>query len=144
MELKDVIHYYIGAKCKIVNDADIWYMTGVENRMFRTEIYAFTQDLHTSFDLDKVTPILRRIDSLTDEECISLAALSELPEDFVDPIVSINKLGDKIVTWGASVKFNCTGELFYCAEQFKYLLSLHIDLFSLIDAGLAVDEATIK
>lgn len=36
------------------------------------------------------------------------------------------------------------GEYQFSAEQYRYLLSKHFDLFGLIEAGLAIDATTLK
>lgn len=85
---------------------------------------------------------LRPLSSMTEEEAIEVAKLSEWEPHFTNPRVEKNKFDDLIVRWGAGrdqiESYNATGELFYCYEQFHYLLNKGFDLFQLIEEGLAL------
>ena len=89
-------------------------------------------------------PLLRPLSDMTEEEAVELAKLSEYEPDFNDVKIERNKYNDIIVSWQGNNEsrevFNSTGELFYCAEQFVYLLSRSFDLFGLIESGQAIDK----
>lgn len=66
--------------------------------------------------------ILRRLDSMTKEEAIECASLSEWHEHFFNPKAEKTEYGDWVVTWAnGHEKQNVTGDLFWCPEQFDWL-----------------------
>jgi hypothetical protein len=97
---------------------------------------------------DLIMPILRPLESMTEEEAIELAKLSEWEPHFRNVKIERNKFSnDIIVSWQGSnelrEEFNATGDLFYCAEQFQWLLKKGFDLFELIYYGLALDRTKL-
>lgn len=117
MELKDVIHYYIGQRCFAEG-----YGTGfgkIEGAtlsivQIRTNMIWYVLPV-------EIKPILRRIEDLTEEE-------------YKKWMVKVIKRTDEE-----------DGLNFYSQtpESFHYLLSIGIDLFGLIDSGQAIDSKTL-
>jgi hypothetical protein len=130
-EIKDYLHLYLGCEVETYWDWD--------NKLSPHLLMKISED-----GFKKVKPILRPLSSMTEEEAIELAKLSEHEPDFNDVKIERTKFNDIVVTWqGANESresFNATGDLFYCAEQFQWLLSKHFDLFELIHYGLAIEK----
>lgn len=140
-ELKEVLHLYLG--CEVV-------FNGVEWTMWRISKYycdLLGADGHSKNCIHRheAKPILRHLSDMTEEEAIELAKLSEYEPHFRDVKVERNQYNDFIVTWQGAAEgrevFNATGEMFYCAEQFQYLLAKGFDLFNLIETGQAIDKS---
>lgn len=136
MELKDVIHYYIGCDCRIDGDNDTWHITGVDYAKFMIKVYSFTHDLYNFFDLSKVTPILRTIDSLTEDEKQTWRKLqNEVINHTLEVISRDNRDADLkdegIVLWDDSYKTE--------AKIIHWMCSIGIDLFGLIESGIAIN-----
>ncbi len=131
-EIKNYLHLYLGCECyDHFNDVTI----------------NLTPLAYAGWDKredEQIKLILRSLSDMTELEAIELAKLSEMDEHFNEVRWERNTYNDIIVSWqGANEDrevFNATGERFYCAEQFTWLLSKHFDLFGLIEAGLAIDE----
>lgn len=103
---------------------------------WRNEVWseAFTQG-----DLDYIwKPILRRLSSLTDSEKAVISG-------YIDEYIAGGNSGIKYWQDGA---FSGIGKVTstWCGVPaiWLYLLSLGIDLFGWIDAGLAIDKATLQ
>lgn len=110
------------------------------------------EENHNGQEIDKCKPILRPLNSITDDELRELFML----EHFYDGItMSYVKFHHRDERFGFfSVQFNCeyvinrTGKktgIFgtmsfrkVSPKQFQYLLSKHFDIFGWIEAGLAV------
>lgn len=132
---KDVAHLYIGClvhrkeynRTQPLTTSLLWHLEQDPNEQF----YGYK-------------PILRRLESMTEEEALHLASLSEYPDHFNDVKAEKNQFGDWIVTWQGIEEsrniFNSTGEMFYCSEQFQYLLKKGFDLFQLLDSGQAIEQ----
>lgn len=124
MELKDVIHYYIGCRC-----FNTWFPEGHEeyDRNWKLEGYradsikpyclgTFSHDTWT----DSIKPILRRVNDITEEE-----------NDELQPLVGVSEVNGCIIKHDTAATFN-------------WGIKKGFDLFGLIDAGLAVDAKLIK
>lgn len=101
-------------------------------------------EMHYKYFYPEVKPILRALSSMTEEEAIEMVGLSESEGDYNDVKTYRNKFNDIIVTWQGSHEsrdeFNATGELFYCADQYQWLLKKGFDLYHLIEDGHAIDS----
>lgn len=96
---------------------------------------AFTQS-----DLDYIwKPILRRLDSITEEEARELYKL-RYPLESWEGESALNDWWLEFYEFYIPERLNCLG----CPSAWLYLLSIGIDLFGWIDAGLAIDKATIE
>jgi hypothetical protein len=89
-------------------------------------------------------PVLRPLADMTKTEAIDVAGLSEWEGHFNDVKAERNMFDDIVVSWQGACEsrevFNATGEVFYCSEQFIWLLANRFDLFGLIEDGLAIDK----
>lgn len=141
---KDYLHYYVG--CKF-----IMKITGSDK--FTAEMRFGYEALCATFsgkrdELIEPILLLRPLSDMTEDEAIEVARVSEWPPHFRNPKVERNKYNDLIVTWDGMTEggetVNATGDMFYCAEQFTYLLSKHFDLFGLIEDNLAIDKTKLK
>jgi hypothetical protein len=136
-EIGDYLKYYLDTNVECRADNGAWKEVTVPIGMayIHQERY------------DGIKPILRPISDMTEEEAIEVAKLSEWEPHFRDVKVERTKYNDLVVTWqGANEsrdKFNATGDVFYCYEQFHYLLSKGFDMFQLIDEGLAINTEII-
>lgn len=138
-DIRDYLHLYLGCEVYDENPKDEKFRRYV---LTGKELGYYEHRLHT------IKPILRRLSSMTEDQAIHLAKLSEWENHFREVRVERNSFNDRIITWqGANESresFNATGELFYCADQFQWLLKMGFDLFRLIGDGLAIDAETIK
>lgn len=172
MNIKDYIHYYLGQPCvnswfpeehKEYNKG--WRLMGIRHiesgKSYRLE----TEDEETW--TDSVKPVLRRIKSLTTQELLQIARLAffDQPMNYPDNhyrivteaggsahAVRIDndwfekelRIGHRTGNLWLSWKTAQTERIQNQPQIFHYLLSLGIDLFGLLDAGLAVDAETLK
>lgn len=131
MELKSVIHYYIGQQCKVISVSG-----NISAFLAKPEEIVGISYVTLACVYDSVMvvkPILRKIDSLTDEE---LAKSFDLvfPDDYH---VSIYAKAQHF-------KHRITGNMRQFEPiTFHYLLSIGIDLFGLIDNNHAIDKETL-
>lgn len=124
MQLKDVIHYYIGCDC--VNS---WFPLDHEQYNKGWTLTAIDTTSHNPYKLethyedtwtDSVKPILRHYKSLSWDEIKYVEAL-------------MNKL-----QYGPNIVWEKT------PQYFVWLINNHIDLFGLIESGEALDAETLK
>ena len=110
----DYLHFYLG--CKVVlNDEMIWLLSGVHKAYLVLDGGVY--GLIKVTDYDMVKPVLRTTQSVTQEE------------------------------WDAAPKSSLhigVDSIFYSPELFNHLLSLRIDLFGLIENGLAIDAMSTR
>lgn len=141
-ELKDYLHFYLG--CDLKTETGIIKLIAVQKEVIPCTDYRViclngnvTHELKGDFK-----PLLRPLSSITEEEAIESAKLTEYEPHFNDVKVTRNAYNDLIVTWQGSNEsrelLNVTGEYFYCPEQFQYLLKKRFDLFHLIEDDLAI------
>lgn len=142
---KDVAHLYLGAKILLENKIKAT-IHGIEyggNREYKVVAMLPNYQTVKVNEWDLVKPLLRKLDSITEEEAIQLAKLSEWEPHFRDVKVERNKFNYLIITWDGMAEsrevFNATGEQFYCGEQFLWLLKNNFDLFNLIENDFALD-----
>ena len=168
MRLQDYIHYYIG--CKIQKDSgmvDYPIVLGVVgDRVYLSEYRYTTPDSNGVFtrpalshDVSFIKPVLRRLESMTEDEAENLAMIYSGADSVkrIEGIVS-NCFYFECYFNGAEneiLKMPKDGGPFYAhmfdddapgfrniiREQhaFHYLLQNHFDLFGLINAGLAIE-----
>lgn len=144
MKLKDVLHYYLGCeyRCDYVEGGKINYIC----KDFYGEGKPAVRDNENSgwIAATLIKPILSKLEDMSEEDAIECAKLSEWEPHFTDVKVERTKYGDLLVKWQGNVEGgeqqNITGDMFYCAEQFHYLLSKGYDLFNLIETNQAIDR----
>lgn len=118
-EFKTIAHLYYGCDVQLTDEYDT-YIGKVDGTVI---------DRPGSWL--SVKPILRRISSLTEEEEINIC---EIVGVFMGGfLIKAIKDGTKYV-----VDIDCSFELT------RYLLSLHIDLFNLIESNQAADADSLK
>lgn len=130
MNIKDYLKYYIG--CPAVNS---WFPEDHQEYNKGWVLTAIQLNLPNPYKLetkeeetwtDSVKPILRQLHSITNAEC---GANAWTDKKGFDRFVEAN---------------THNGTMRWYADDFHYLLSLGIDLFGLIEAGLAVDADTLN
>lgn len=153
IQIKDVLHYYIGQNCHIV------YHDGLEGENVIT--YAllgqFALTGKFSYHPKTVKPLLRRLSDMTEDEMICLydceylygnhATKSEVYKAGFKPgngnIIEIHYRGPEGGTGYRSgcqyVQLNRLSE-----RQFHYLLKQGFDLWGLIESGQAIDQKTLN
>lgn len=167
MNIKDYIHYYLGQPCY---DAQGRRAVLIGLNLHAIECPYKVCYGNTEQPSSGIKPLLRRISSMSDSDLLHLASIYS----GADRIARENGVasnwfyfhcGFKKSNGGEVVErlvISENGEAWYehyfdgkrkgangrnvirQAEAFHYLLSLGIDLFGLLDAGLAVDAETIK
>jgi hypothetical protein len=122
-ELKDFIHLYLGCEGELKTKRTY-------GSLKRSKQVLTTELLDRLFKLPTVlyfTPFLRKLSDMTDEELKNLRSergnLKGVERADMNYIIRLN-------TWSP--------------EDVHYLLSLHFDIFGLIESGLAIDSKTLK
>lgn len=115
MELKDVIHFYLGCEVTVPDSDEPRIIEGVgKSYIFTTGNGYYAISMNTQ-------PILRLLPDLTEEECRNL--------NWIFP-VSVYVAKNFIING-------------MTPEEFKYLLSIGADLFGLIESGQAINKTTL-
>lgn len=134
--LKDYIQYYIGCRCLntwFAPDHDCynagWQLMGYVPSEFKP--YYLLNDTDATWT-DSIKPILRRIESLTDEEKIYFYNLFPTQDN-----LSNNQKIESVTHW---LEEEGADKYFWSINQFHYLLKQGFDLFNLIENQLAIDE----
>lgn len=118
-ELKDYLHLYIGCEVLDLKKDETARLIAVVDR-FKTRSAQVEYPEYTAFKyIEEIKPILRRIESMTQDEEREMHSLEKSFED---------KVHLNIELYAAMTKW-------YCDK--------HFDLFGLIDASLAIDAATL-
>lgn len=164
MKLQDYIQYYVGCRviidpgttkeetgrlmgvCSVPNSINQIYYHIVTDQMAVEEDEDFCMPYNDDADEPaRIKPILRKLESLTEEQVKHLIGWDKLQELYVDVSYELSKkwiavnysidAGDEgVYNQRYVVDFNV-----FTPTHFHYLLRQHFDLFGLIDAGLAVD-----
>jgi len=158
IELKDVIHYYLN--CRVMaapyggqpNRYEEGVLVGVLGDVWEIKFNGWQSSAPVG--IDKIKPILRRLEDIGNHEAIALTSLVVHQSEFLNPKVYRNVLGDLIVGWGDLIpidgddefeyKYNASCERTWSAEQFNYLIKQRFDLFGLIETDQALDAKTIN
>lgn len=148
MKIQDYLHLYLGCPC----------VSKRFNLQFESEHTLKAEDL-TLLEkgiLTSIKPLLRPLSDMTEEEArevyllnpyskgswlIKSVTVKENFKGFQPNIVEIRwggKIGNLCNDYSAGTEYLYFNKL--DAEQHRYLLSKHFDLFGLIDAGLAIDK----
>lgn len=119
-ELKDYLHLYLGCKIMITDpkdgEAKERALVGIDNT-FTNPVRCINGEYVSAFDFTDVKPILRPLESMTEEERVFHSSLQARW-----PVTPAHR------------HLTCIGET---PESFHWLLSKHFDLFNLIPEGLA-------
>lgn len=141
MKIAEYLKYYIGAQFRvhyIDNSLEEWtvWVTLTPLRLAKLD----------DASIDNIQLQLRKLEDMTDEECIKWAELGFYePHTVKRASIPYNSLevefdfymGDDLHSGTMSLRSQT-------AQQFHYLLSKGFDLFGLIPAGLAIDAKTIN
>lgn len=117
-DIRDYLKYYIGQEAKMPG-----YTVIISHSLLADE-HAMK---HWA-----IRPILRKLESMTEEECLELQRLSPFFIEGTDEKYIKNRL--HVIKEGMIAFRNLL------PERFHYLLSRGFDLWNLIDAGLAIDK----
>lgn len=146
MKLSEVLHLYIGCPCLFL----------IKFPGYKREGDPLTLTASMLAQIDRkndaeVVPILRRLESITEEDCIDLVKMCtdekrhseieilDIAPDKIDYIDGSKWYGDGVEEVNdLSIYFNQLS-----ADQFAYLLAHNYDLFGLIDSRQAIDAATL-
>lgn len=124
--LENILHLYLGCDVKHDN-GDILKLHGIVGR----EVHLVDSDYYDISSIDHITPILRPLDSMTEEEA-----------DFICDTYYFGSIDfdvDKKV-----FSSNIAKRLSHQMPVAVYLLSKSFDLFGLIDSGLAIDATKLE
>jgi hypothetical protein len=125
MELKDYLHLYLGCQMQANKSGDIYTLAAVfTNGTIQLAESSYKDDF---FDFK---PILRQLSGMTDEE--KQKAVIEI----YGGGSHWNDVNNAVIEFDNEATSN--------VAFFYYLLRIHIDLFGLIELGLAIDAATIS
>jgi len=145
-QLKDVIHFYLGC--------ELYWVFLNETSVLDVSLLKDLQN-----HLHQIKPILRRLDSMTEEElkeCVILSYFERnrdiISQCFDEVIISTDNRNKKL--HGTAIPYTLfkDGKHFMTAtlsenhlnpEQFLYLLKQGFDLFNLIDSNQAIDKNKI-
>lgn len=139
MELKDVLHYYIGQKVQTPEGIDTLKAVYQDSTPV---LYDTVKD----YSLDELKLILRPLIEMTEEEANTLLQNHGFPYDWVnvDNIVSYAIWYDFTYPSSRRVRKNQIRFDGMNARDFHYLLSRGFDVFNLHDRGLCIYESEIN
>lgn len=150
MELKDVLHFYIG--CELYSEgtkSPIGTLYGLTNHGKNIHIKVSGVDYYPQNVGYK--PILRPLSDMTEEEAIELVKLSEWSQYGTHPLIREyrtfrNSFGQIVVSWGEShrEKNVPVDKTVFRPQEFLYLLKQGFDLFSLIESGQAINKTKLN
>lgn len=153
-QLKDYLHFYLG--CQIDTGTGYVTLTAVQKEVIPcTNFRVIVLNGNVTHELmwsDRCKIVLRKLESMTEEEAEDLARLVTPKfrwEDIrileVKPTEIHFMDGSKWYGDGVEEFNDCYISLIEFAPAcFHYLLSRGLDLFGLIDAGLAINKATLN
>lgn len=149
IELKDVIHYYIGSYLINAsgNVCKFWGFAGD-----RCEIVYEPLTLWDTEYYKEVKIILKRLEDMTDDDIKGFIGWDKLNELYVD--ISFERCVNGIVVYYGIDTGPDNGGVFaqthkitfhvFSPKEWKYLISKGFDLFGLIDTDQAIDAKTIN
>lgn len=144
MKLQDYAQYYIGCRC-----LDTWFPEGHEHYNNNWILTGYVQDMEKSYCLenklnntwtDLIKLILRKINDITEDEFVHAIKLFD-PEESVDEIIKNYRPFTILGMEGMVIE---RGQFQDAMQVVHYLISIGIDMFGLIDAGLAIDSKILK
>lgn len=171
-QLKDYLHFYLGCEVMVrKRERDKSWLKGKISEVSRNsnhgdwievnfgeivKIHTETWDESTSnfhnyfIGYDEIKPILRKVESISDDEIKELIGWDKLNELYVgisfkkdrNSIIinySIDAEGEGVYPQTHVISFSC-----FSPSEFHYLLSKSFDLFGLIEENLAIDQNTIN
>lgn len=134
--IENILHLYIGCDVKHDN-GDVLKLYGIVG----SEVHLVYSDYYDISSIDHITPILRHLDSMTEEEAITLYDEMfpdvQRRDDFKAKIII-----DQVTRTG--VYYEGKVSIMDYVNWFPWLLSKSFDLFGLIDSGLALDATKLE
>lgn len=122
--MKEVLHLYLG--CEIIDFAQCHgTLSGIHGE-YGPEVAYGTSEEPEYPGIENIKLILRRLSDMSEEEKLTIYGMG----------FTHNKSGLQILHPGKWPTFK--------PSQFRYLLSIGVDLFNLIDSGQAIDKKTLK
>jgi hypothetical protein len=157
---KDITPYlplYLGCECKMQGQDDAnraYLLTGVSYDSTQRIWWAYFEETEEMYAVSQdVFPILRPLSDMTEDELIKALRIRFSDKVASQIFVGIKKVTDVKATtkYGTGIPYISWDSNNYSTsgvfsinelspEQFAYLLSIGIDLFGLIEAGLAIDK----
>ena len=130
---------YLGQKCQSPEGEGI--ILGVDNvGNVEVEFGIMGPDFSQIYEVGEILPILRRLDSLTENEARELYKVCYPSDTELDAESFLGDWWNKYDEWYVKTKYFIFGK----PAAWLKLLSWGFDLFGLIDSGLAIDAETIK
>jgi hypothetical protein len=149
MKRQDYIHYYLGSRIYIDSDAlDCPTIEGIDGPNVIISEYRYkTPNCEGIFtrpriwrNVDSIKPILRRIEDITEEEFVQTILVFDPEEDIEYALMSYPAFKQK----GMDGIFVQEGQFKMTMQVIHHLIKIGVDMFGLIDAGLAIDSKTLK
>lgn len=117
-KIEDYLHLYLGCDVEYNLSSMRYVLIGIES----DAAYIFSESIGMQIvSMFRIKPILRPLSDMTEED---YAYLND--------------------GYNNSDKHSRYGSHYWEAEQTRYLLSKHFDLFGLVESGLAIDKTTFK
>lgn len=155
MEIKDFLHFYLPYEINVSTPDGIAKLVGLP--------WAIRQQDRVRVHFGKMVKTKNSIDGWYDKvrnhgdyaihamryEPIGSTGITEDGFDTPGGVIPILRTTQSITQseWDKAPKSSLhigTDGVFYSPELFNYLLSLHVDLFGLIEKGLALDESRVS
>lgn len=155
-ELKDYLHLYLGCEVELNNGGSKVYnrklvaVGGVDDELYcklRLGKAGKGQLVHGIFLKEgRVKPLLRPLSDMTEEEMRGWALIAAPRENMTDDYIkkSHEDFLKQVSKKGLDAFEVNSGEFHLAFELTHYLLSLHFDLFGLIESGLAIDKTKLQ
>lgn len=149
VQLKDVIHYYLGQK--FLFDNHEWRIYRIDKQVTGKRYSANGGWRYVTCNINEIKLILRSLECLTDEEIKELIGWDNLNQKYLD--VSFEKCVNGIIVYYTIDASDDCGTTFpmnhkitfhtFFPKEWQYLLSKGFDLFQLINNKLAIDLKTL-
>lgn len=147
MNMLNYIKYYFGKSA--IYDGKEWQIIDIGIRYVKLRSYTEKDDLgllvRVEVRHEDLKLVLRRIESMGHDDLWQLLNLRNPAYQYRDPVIENGVLHYEVMYNGTAKRYKKILRFHELnPAQFHYLLFLGIDLFGLIDAGLAIDAATIN
>lgn len=139
MELKDCIHFYYGGQCLFDNKN--WTINRIGQLYIRLHRLRPLEDMgggdhYTEILLKDMKLVLRRLDSMTEEEKYEVVTTITYSH------VKFSTRQSALESFDVD-RYNKKHNNEFYPDEFLYLLRKGFDLFNLIESGQAIDAATL-
>lgn len=142
IQLKDVIHFYLGCEIHVNGEELNYIMTGISYDDTNGKWWAYFENTELGYAMiDNCQPILRRLSNMTESDAIYMARLVAVYDEFKNIEYYPNQLGGHVVKWDYDTW--STDERVWSYKQFQFLLRNGYDLFELIESNQAIDKTKL-